>query len=181
MALKETKVESEVIYLGKIIDVYKDKVMLPNGQTTFREYIKHCKASCILAKLPNGKFLIEKQFRYPYNEVLYEFPAGKCDKDEDPKDTALRELEEETGYKANSITYLGKMYPSCAYTDEVIYLYFATNLEKTSQNLDENENVEVYEMSFDEILELVKTGQLNDAKSLCIIAYLQNSELMKKL
>ena len=69
MALKETKVESEVIYLGKIIDVYKDKVMLPNGQTTFREYIKHCKASCILAKLPNGKFLIEKQFRYPYKEV----------------------------------------------------------------------------------------------------------------
>lgn len=174
MALKEIKIDSEVIYKGKIIDVYKDKVALPDGKTTFREYIKHCKASCVLAKLPNGKFLIEKQFRYPYNEVLYEFPAGKCDKDEDPKLTAARELEEETGYKAHTIKYLGKMYPSCAYTDEVIYLYYAENLEKTSQNLDENENVEVFEVTFDEILDLIRTGKLVDAKSLCLITYLQN-------
>ncbi|MBP5694456.1 MAG: NUDIX hydrolase [Bacilli bacterium] len=174
MALKETKIDSEVIYKGKIIDVYKDKVALPDGKTTFREYIKHCKASCVLAKLPNGKFLIEKQFRYPYNEVLYEFPAGKCNKDEDPKLTAARELEEETGYKAHTINPLGKMYPSCAYTDEVIYLYYAENLEKTSQNLDENENVEVFEVTFDEILDLIRTGKLVDAKSLCLITYLQN-------
>ena len=174
MALKETKIDSEVIYKGKIIDVYKDKVALPDGKTTFREYIKHCKASCVLAKLPNGKFLIEKQFRYPYNEVLYEFPAGKCNKDEDPKLTAARELEEETGYKAHTIKHLGKMYPSCAYTDEVIYLYYAENLEKTSQNLDENENVEVFEVTFDEILDLIRTGKLVDAKSLCLITYLQN-------
>ncbi|MBQ9265647.1 MAG: NUDIX hydrolase [Bacilli bacterium] len=177
MDLKETKVESEVIYSGKIIDVYKDKVVLPNGTFTYREYIKHCKASCVLARLPNGKFLVEKQFRYPYQEVLYEFPAGKCDENEEPIHTALRELEEETGYKASKITYLGLMYPTCAYSDEIIYLYFAESLSKTSQNLDENENVEVIELSYEEIINLIKKGELKDAKSLCLITYLQNSSL----
>ena len=177
MDLKETKVDSEVIYSGKIIDVYKDKVVLPDGTYTYREYIKHCKASCVLARLPNGKFLVEKQFRYPYQEVLYEFPAGKCDENEEPIHTALRELEEETGYKASKITYLGLMYPTCAYSDEIIYLYFAEDLSKTSQNLDENENVEVLELSFEEIIGLIKKGELKDAKSLCLITYLQNSSL----
>ena len=177
MDLKETKVESEVIYSGKIIDVYKDKVVLPNGTFTYREYIKHCKASCVLARLPNGKFLVEKQFRYPYQEVLYEFPAGKCDENEEPIHTALRELEEETGYKASKITYLGLTYPTCAYSDEIIYLYFAESLTKTSQNLDENENVEVIELSFEEIINLIKKGELKDAKSLCLITYFQNSSL----
>ncbi len=181
MELKEKQVDSELIYKGKIIDVYKDKVSLPDGTITYREYIKHCKASCVLAKLPNGKFLIEKQFRYPYQEVIYEFPAGKCDKNEDPINTASRELEEETGYKANKVTYLGKMYPTCAYTDEVIYLYFAEDLVKTSQNLDENENVEVLEMSKEEILNLVRSGELKDAKSLCILTLIQNSDLKEKL
>ncbi len=181
MELKEKKIDGEVIYEGKIIDVYKDRVMLPDGRITFREYIKHCKASCIMAKLPNGKFLIEKQFRYPYQEVLYEFPAGKCDENEDPLNTAVRELEEETGYKASKVTYVGKMYPSCAYTDEVIYLYFAEDLRKTSQNLDENENVEVLEMTSEEILKLVKDGELKDAKSLCLLTYVQNSELKEKM
>ena len=97
MNLKEKKLSSELIYKGKIIDVYKDKVLCPNGHESYREYVSHCKASCIMALLPNGKFILEKQYRYPYDEVIYEFPAGKCDPNEDPLKTATRELEEETG------------------------------------------------------------------------------------
>ena len=171
MELKEKKISSEEIYKGKIIDVYRDKVLCPNGKESYREYIKHCRASCIIAKLPNGKFLMEKQYRYPYDEIIYEFPAGKCDKDEDPVITAKRELEEETGYLANKIEYLGEIYPSCAYTDEIIYIYFATDLVKTHKHWDENERVEVFELTMDEILDLARKGILKDAKSVSGLAY----------
>ena len=167
MDLKEKKLESTTLYEGKIIDVYKDKVLCPNGHISYREYIKHCKASCVIAKKDNGNYILEKQYRYPYDEVIIEFPAGKCDLNEDPEVTAIRELEEETGYKANEIYYLGKMYPTCAYTDEIIYLYLAKNLSKTHQHLDENEALNIFEISFDELEELIKKDLLNDAKSLC--------------
>ena len=151
MDLKEKKLSSKEIYKGKILDLYVDEVMCPNGHKSSRELIRHCKASCIIAKLDNGNFLLEKQYRYPYDEVILEFPAGKCDKGEDPKITALRELEEETGYKANDIEFLGEYYPTCAYTDEIIYLYFASNLVKTKQHLDENEALNVFEVTKDEL------------------------------
>ena len=170
--LKEKTINSEVIYKGKIIDVYKDTVICPNGHTSTRELIRHCKASCVLAFTNEGKIIIERQFRYPYNEVIYEFPAGKCDKDEDPKITALRELEEETGYKANTIKFLGVMYPSCAYTDEIIYLYEARDLVKTHQHLDDNEALNIFEITIEELNNLIKKGDLKDAKSLCAIAYI---------
>lgn len=169
--LKEKQISSEEIYKGKIIDVYKDKVVCPNGHISTRELIRHCKASCVLAITNDNKVLIERQYRYPYDEVIYEFPAGKCDKNENPKDTALRELEEETGYRANDITYLGKMYPSCAYTDEIIYLYMCKDLVKTHQHLDENEALEIIKLDFDDIKKLVSNGELVDAKSLCALTY----------
>lgn len=172
MNLKEKKISSETIYKGKIIDVYKDKVLCPNGHESYREYISHCKASCVIAELDNGNFLMEKQYRYPYDEVINEFPAGKCDKGEDPLETAKRELLEETGYQANKIVYLGEIYPSCAYTDEVIYCYYATNLIKQEQHLDENEFVEVFEVSLGEIKEMMNKGELKDAKSIACIGFL---------
>ena len=169
MDLKEKKLTSKEIYKGKIIDVYCDQVLCPNGNISTREVVRHCKASCILAFLPNGKVLLEKQYRYPYDEILYELPAGKVDEKEDCKEAALRELGEETGYKAHQIHYLGCMYPTCAYTDEELHLYVATDLIKTKQNLDENESVEVLEVSFKELLDLIQTNQLKDAKSICAV------------
>lgn len=177
MKLKEEKIESKEIFKGKILDLYVDTVKCPNGHITTRELIRHCKASCILAKLPNGKFILEKQFRYPYDEEIYEFPAGKCDKNEDPIITAKRELEEETGYVAKNIIYLGEMYPSCAYTDEIIYLYYADNLIESSQHLDENEYLLLEEFSLEELDELVNSGQIKDAKSLCALYYYKNKIL----
>ena len=169
--LKEKKISSELIYKGKIIDVYKDKVECPNGHISYRELIRHCKASCILAFNDKGNILLERQYRYPYDEVIYEFPAGKCDAGEDPKDTAVRELEEETGYHANNIEFLGVMYPSCAYTDEVIYLYVAKDLVKTKQHLDENEALMIEEVSLGKLIETINEGKVVDAKTLCALTY----------
>ncbi len=180
MDLKEKKLSSELIYKGKIIDVYKDKVVCPNGHESVREYVSHCRASCVMALTDDGKFLVEKQYRYPYDEVIFEFPAGKCDKEEDPLITAKRELEEETGYLANRIEFLGEIYPSCAYTNEIIYCYFATNLAKTSQYLDENEALEIYEYTLPEINDLIKKGEIKDAKTIACLAFLNAKGLLNK-
>ena len=171
MKLIEKKLSSKEIYKGKIIDVYCDTVLLPNGKTSTRELIRHCQASCILAFLPDGKILLERQYRYPYDEILYELPAGKVDKGEDPMHAAVRELEEETGYKARQIEYLGAMYPTCAYTDEILHLYVAWDLTITKQHLDENENVEVLTVSLEELINLIKNQLLKDAKSICALQY----------
>lgn len=177
MELKEKKISSELIYKGKILDLYKDKVLCPNGHESYREVIRHCKAVCILAEL-DGKYAIEEQYRYPYDEVVIEFPAGKVDQGEDLTAAALRELEEEIGYHASTIEYLGEMYPSCAYTDEVICLYYAKDLVKTKQSLDENEALNYKFVSMDEINEMVLNHEIKDAKSLCA---LQLFSLKKKM
>ena len=172
--LREKQLSTETIYNGKIIDVYRDKVLCPNGHESYRELIRHCKASCVLAITDEGKVIVERQYRYVYDEVLYEFPAGKCDPGEDPKTSAIRELEEETGYKAGKCEYLGKMYPTVGYTDEVIYLYLCTDLVKTEQHLDENEVLDIMYLTFDEINELIKADKFYDAKSLCALTYYNN-------
>ena len=171
MDTKEKKIASKEIYKGKIIDVYVDKVLLPNGNETYREVVRHCKASAILAFTDENTIILENQFRYPYDEMVLEIPAGKCDKDEDPKDAAVRELEEETGYRANNITFLGEFYPTVAYTDEIIYLYLATDLVKTKQHLDADENLDYFEITFDELLKMVKEGKIKDGKTLAAINY----------
>lgn len=170
MKLKEEKLESQEIYKGKILDLYKDKVLCPNGHTSYREVVRHCKAVCVLAEL-NGKFAIEEQFRYPYDEVILEFPAGKVDKGEDPLDAAKRELEEEIGYVTKKIEYLGDIYPSCAYTDEVISIYYATDLVKTKQSLDENETLNFSFISLEEIKQKVLNNEIKDAKTICALQF----------
>lgn len=170
MELKEKKINSTSIYKGKILDVYKDKVLCPNGHESYREVIRHCAAVCIIAEL-NGKFAIEEQYRYPYDEIIIEFPAGKVDQGENLQDAAIRELEEEIGYHAEHIQYLGAMYPSVAYTDEVIHLYYASNLIKTQQSLDENESLNYSFISLDEIKKMVKDGKIKDAKTICALQH----------
>lgn len=170
MELREKKISSTSIYKGKIIDVYKDKVLCPNGHESYREYVKHCKAVCIIAEL-NGLFAIEDQYRYPYDEIIKEFPAGKVDENEDLEHAAIRELEEEIGYRANKLIYLGEMYPSCAYTDEIIYLYYATDLVKTEQHLDINEAINYSFISLDEIKKMIINNKIKDAKTICALQH----------
>lgn len=168
MELKEKKISSEEIYKGKILDLYKDKVLCPNGHESYREVVRHCKAVCVIAEL-DGKIAIEEQYRYPYDEIVIEFPAGKVEKGEDLTVAAVRELEEEIGYHAKKIEYLGEMYPSCAYTDEIICLYYAHDLVKTQQSLDENEALNYKFVSLEDIKEMVKTNKIKDAKTICAL------------
>lgn len=169
MENKEEKINKTVIYSGKVVTLHVDEVKCPNGMIAKREIIDHPGGVCILAFLDDNTILMEKQFRYAYDEVLYELPAGKLEKGENPKEAALRELEEETGYKAQSIQEYGLMYPSCGYTNEIIYLYVASNLKQTKQKLDVDESLTYYPISLDEAKDMVDKGIIKDAKSIILI------------
>lgn len=138
--LTETKLTSEKIYSGCILDFYRDTVRLPNGGTAPRELTRHVGAVCIVPLLDDGRVIVERQFRYPVNEVITEIPAGKRDsRDEAPDDAARRELREETGITARELIPLGPFYPAAAYSDEVIWMYLARGLTFGEQQLDDDE------------------------------------------
>ena len=170
MELKEKRKNSKKIYEGKIVDLYVDEVICPNGKLATREVIRHCKAVGIIAKV-GDKFILEKQYRYPYDEVLIEIPAGKVDEGEDLEKAARRELEEETGFYAKALTYLGTIYPTVAFCDEEISIYYSSSLIKTEIHPDEDEFVEVYLESLDNILKMIKDGKIRDSKTICAFNY----------
>ncbi len=168
--LSELCLQSTQVYDGAFLKVYKDTVSLPNQAQSLREYIKHPGAVVIIPILPNGNFLIEKQFRYPLHSVFFEFPAGKMDKGESPLQTAVRELKEETGYESGEIKYLGTIHPCIGYSDEKIEVFLATHLELTaSQNLDDNEFIDLFELSPSDFKEMVVKGLVTDGKSIAAL------------
>ena len=130
MNMIEKKIDDEVIYDGKIIRVERDRVLCPNGKNSYREVVRHNGGAAILCITKDDRVLLERQFRYPYNEVIYEIPAGKLEKGEDPYQAALREFEEETGNHADSLEFLGSIYPTCGYSSEIIYIYLAKDYKK---------------------------------------------------
>lgn len=175
MELKEKKLGGQTIYEGKILSLDVDEVLCPSGKKSKREVVRHCKASAIIATI-NDKFILEEQYRYPYDEIILEIPAGKCNKDEDPADCAKREFEEETGYVAGTIIHLGDMYPSPAYTDEVISIYWAKDISEGHQHFDDNEAINLKFLTFEEFKEAIENGTIKDAKTVSAFAYylLQN-------
>lgn len=168
MEFTEKTIESELIFNGRVVKLYKDKIELSTGQESFREVVKHSGGVVILAK-KEDKILLVKQFRYPMKEVLYELPAGKLEIGEDPFEAAKRELEEETGYCANKWTDLGYVYTSPGYSDEKLYLYEAEDLEFTHCHPDEGEIIQALEYKYDDVLKMIDNGEINDAKTLCAL------------
>ena len=164
--LFEKQLNTTNVFKGLLLDVYSDDILLPNGNTSKREYIKHVGAACVVPVDNDGNIIIEKQFRYPFGKVLTEIPAGKLDsKDEPHLDAALRELREETGYTAEKMVYLGEYIPTCAYSDEVIHMYLATGLTKGEQQLDEDEFVGVEKMPLEEAVAEIMKGNIPDGKT----------------
>lgn len=168
MEFTEKTINSELIFDGRVVKLYKDNVELATGQKSFREVVKHSGGVVILAE-KEDKILLVKQFRYPMKEVMFELPAGKLEIGEDPFEAAKRELEEETGYCANKWTDLGYVYTSPGYSDEKLYLYKAEDLEFTHCHPDEGEIIQAFEYKYDDVLKMITNGKINDAKTLCAI------------
>lgn len=169
--VREETISSKEIYKGKILDIYLDEVKLPSGRISHRELIRHCHAAAVLAINEKGEVLLEDQYRYPYDDIITEIPAGKGDEGEEAIDTAKRELEEETGYRANHIEELGLFYPSVGYTDEAIHIFLATDLIKTEQHLDPGEELEYYFVPFEKFCSLIKEGKIPDGKTVAALGY----------
>lgn len=164
--LKETRLTHDAVYDGKLLHVRKDTVRLPNGETSVREYIEHPGAVALVPYLDNGDVLLLNQFRYPLKKVFIELPAGKIDPGETPEETGLRELEEETGYKASELKFLTSIHPCIGYSDEVIHIYEAFGLKNGTAHTDDNEFVETFSLSLDDAVEGVRSGRISDVKTM---------------
>lgn len=171
--LIESEIASETVFKGRLLEVRKDRVLLPNGQESLREYIVHPGAVVVLGFLANGNLLFERQFRYPLRRVFLELPAGKIDAGEAILDTARRELLEETGHVASEWEYLGVMHPCIGYSDERIEIFAARGLHRAGeQQLDHNEFLDVLELSPDEARQAVWDGRITDAKTISALYWL---------
>lgn len=165
MKLIETKIEGEIIYNGKILRLERDKVLLENGNTAYREVVRHNGGACIVAVTKDNEILFVKQYRYPFNKVVMELPAGKLEPNERPEICAKRELREETG-AIGEVEYLTEIYPTPGYSSEIIYIYAAFNVEIGSLSLDEDEFIDVVKVDIDSALEMIKSGEIKDAKTI---------------
>ena len=164
--LAEKQLSREEIFSGCIVHLVKDTVELPNKNTSTREVILHNGAVCVVPITEENEIIMERQFRYPFNEVIWEIPAGKLDKGEtDPLLAAKRELLEETGYTAKEFKYIGVYFPSPAILSEKIHMYVATGLTLGERDLDEDEFLDVVKIPFDEVVEMIKCGEIPDGKT----------------
>ncbi|MGE4283679.1 MAG: NUDIX hydrolase [Clostridia bacterium] len=177
MDFTEKTIKSEKIFSGKILNLRVDTVELPNGNVSTREIVEHAGGVGIIPVTNNMEVIMVKQFRKPIEDICLEIPAGKLKEGEDPLQCGVRELEEETGYKAHNIQSLGSFYPTPAFTNEVLYLYMATGLCKGQVKLDEDEFVETEIIPLAKLVDMVMQGEVKDAKS--IIAILKASQLLK--
>lgn len=173
MNLIEKQLETQLKFNGFIINVHHDRVSLNDGEIlTYREVVEHPGGVCIAAQLENGKYLMVEQFRYAQKEVTLEFVAGKKEQLMSDEVNVLRELEEETGYIAQEITFVGEVYPSPAYLTERISLYTGSDLIKSKQSLDFGEYLNVVELSLDEIMDKIKTNEIRDLKTIALAYHL---------
>ena len=171
--LKEKTIITKAAHKGTLLTLNVDKVLLPNGNTSTREWIKHPGAVCCVPILPNGKIVLIRQYRYAVKQEMIEIPAGKLDKNEIPEKCALRELEEEIGYKANKLTLLANIHPAVGFTDEKMWLYLAEDLIKTKQSLDADEFLELVPTKLDDAIKMVWSGQITDVKTIIGILWAQ--------
>jgi ADP-ribose pyrophosphatase len=172
MDLTEKKIDSRVMYNGSFIEVLKDRVQLPDGSTSTREYITHPGAVAVLALLDNGKLVMERQYRYPLHREFIELPAGKIDEGEDILFCAQRELLEETGYVASEWIHLTTAWPCIGYSDECMEYFLARGLTHQGSKLDDGEFLEVFELSLEEALEWVRVGKIDDSKTIVGLLWL---------
>ena len=166
MDLVEKQISSTEIFDGVVVHLFKDDVLLPNGKTAVREYVKHVGAVCILPLTDAGEVVLERQFRYPFHTVITEIPAGKLDSPlEDMREAALRELREETGIVPRELIDLGEYYGSPAILGERIRMFLARGLTFGAQDLDADEFLEVFTLPLSKAVEMVMANEIPDGKT----------------
>ncbi|NLY75353.1 MAG: NUDIX hydrolase [Firmicutes bacterium] len=175
--LEEVFQANEFIHQGNFLEFHRDRVLLPNGKTATREYIKHPGAVAALPLLSDGSALLVKQFRYPTGQTLLEIPAGKLEPGEDPVACIRRELAEETGYQPGELIHLASVWTTPGFTDEIIHLYLATRLEPAFLERDADEFLEILRLSKSELLDYLNNGTVVDGKTVLAVSLVE----MKKL
>ena len=172
--MKYKLLKSEIRFKGKVFDHQVDEIEYENGNKGIREIAIHPGGAVVVPVKDNGKIILVKQLRYPLQKELIELPAGKLDKDEDPLVCATRELEEETGYKADEIKKLGIIYTAPGYCTEILHIYSAKGLTSGNHNREEGEHgMEILELSLTEIEKMICNGEITDAKTIVGIFYLK--------
>ena len=164
--LRETRIDGELAYDGHFLKVSRDRIRLPDGSESKREFIRHPGAVVILPLLADGRVLLERQYRYPNDRVFIEFPAGKIDPGEEALACAKRELEEETGYTATEWNFVCTIHNAIAYSDEHLEIFLARGLTEGEARLDEGEFLELFTATIPELLEMVRKGEITDVKTI---------------
>ena len=169
----ERQYSREEIYDGKVIHVVKDEVILDDDTRAYREVVLHNGGVCIALK-KDEKYFMVSQYRYALGKQMLELPAGKIEKGEDPDDAVRREVIEETGYEADNLKKLGSIIPTCGYCTERIHLYFAEAGKEVGQHLDRDERIDLFLYSLEEIKEKIRSGEIDDAKTIAVIYHIEN-------
>lgn len=177
---EERTIRTEQIYDGKVVHLQVDDVTLPNGKTSKREIIKHPGAVAIIPITKDNKIVFVEQYRKPLEKSLVEIPAGKLEPGEKPEETAIRELKEETGYTTNELEFVASFYTSPGFADEIMYIYKSDKLEPLKETVDgdDDEFIEIMELTLEEAQQYVKENRIHDAKTNYAILYLQTLEMM---
>ena len=169
MDKEEKTVKQNLIYDGKILQLYNDEILTPNGKTAYREIINHHGGASILPIDDEGNIYLVEQYRYAYKQLLLEIPAGKLEKGEDAKVCAIRELKEEIGAECKEIKKMALVYPTPGYTNEPLHIFVATGLTFGDTKWDDDEYLNIKKIPFDKALEMVKNGEIKDGKSVVAI------------
>ncbi|MGE7621645.1 NUDIX domain-containing protein [Viridibacillus sp. NPDC096237] len=173
---EEKTINSKKIFEGRVISVKVDEVTLPNGNTSTRELVNHPGAVAIIPITNKGKIVLVEQYRKPLERSIIEIPAGKLEKGEKPEYTAIRELEEETGYGSKNFTFVQSFATSPGFADEVIHIYAARDLYRIENpaELDEDEFVELLEVTLEEAEQMIREERIYDAKTVFAIMWMKN-------
>ena len=164
--LVERRLQSKKVYSGNLLHVYRDSVSLPDKSRAVREWIDHPGAAAIIPVFEDGSTLLVEQYRYSVQQIMLEIPAGKRDGDEPFLETARRELDEETGWFAEEMIYLGKSFPVIGYSNEIIHFYLAQNLKPGKAEKEADEFLRISRIPLLEALKLVQSGEILDMKSI---------------